>query len=187
MVGVTVTLESTPPAEMKPPVPAVPLAEAVFDPVDSIDTLPALVTLLPVSILASVVPVTKALASRTVAPMKPPAPPSVVAVAKFVAPAVALIAPVMATDDVPPNVAEVVPATSALPSAMDTPARPPIEMTKSSVLAVRCAVALRPKELGATPLSIAEPLKVTVLEPLASMVETMTDPAPTRPADPPLE
>ena len=81
MVGVTTTLESTPPAETKPPVPAVPEADAVLEPVDSMETLAALVTCPPVSILASVVPVISALAWSTVTPMKPPAPPSVLAVA----------------------------------------------------------------------------------------------------------
>ena len=80
IVGVTLTRASTPPAEMKPPVPAVPLADAVLEPVDSIDTLPACVTWLPVSILASVVP---RCTPWPAAPWthEPPAPPSVLAVA----------------------------------------------------------------------------------------------------------
>ena len=65
------------------------------------------------------------------------------------------------------------------------PAPAPIAMTKSSVSAVSCAVAFSSKELGVTPLSDAEPLKVTVLEPLASIVEVMSAPPPRSPPAPP--
>ena len=97
----------------------------------------------------------------------------------------ALIAPLIFTTEVEPKVAVVSPATSECPNANDTPAPAPMAITKSSVFAVRSAVALSAKALAGTPLSEAVPLNVTVLEPLASMVELITAAPPSRPPAPP--